>query len=234
MKTCSKCKEIKELSDFNKKKITKDGLCNHCRDCDKKMCAEYHKANPEKVKQARAERYINNKDEFKKINSDNYQKNRDVRVEKAKAYRDANPGLNAEICRKNRAKNLPERRRKSNEAHKRRMKNDPFFAFKQNVRSCIGVAYRRCGFKKNSKTSDILCCSFDEFYIHMILSALRNYGIWLECEKYEIDHIIPMATAKTEEDVIRLNHYTNLQLLYPSHNRKKKTKLDWVIPRGAP
>lgn len=42
-----------------------------------------------------------------------------------------------------------------------------------------------------------------------------NYG-------WDIDHIIPMSTAKTENDVIRLNHLTNLQPLCGKINRDIK------------
>lgn len=34
-----------------------------------------------------------------------------------------------------------------------------------------------------------------------------------------MDHIIPISYAKTEEDVIKLNHYTNLQPLCSFVNR---------------
>ena len=36
---------------------------------------------------------------------------------------------------------------------------------------------------------------------------------------WDIDHIIPMNNAKTEDDVYRLNHYTNLQPLCSYVNR---------------
>ena len=36
-----------------------------------------------------------------------------------------------------------------------------------------------------------------------------------------IDHIVPLATAKTEADVVRLCHYTNLQPLWAIDNRRK-------------
>lgn len=39
---------------------------------------------------------------------------------------------------------------------------------------------------------------------------------------WDIDHIIPLCNAKTEEDVIRLNHYTNLQPLCSKVNRDIK------------
>lgn len=36
MKCCSKCKETKDLCEFNKRTRAKDGLQNHCRECEKK------------------------------------------------------------------------------------------------------------------------------------------------------------------------------------------------------
>jgi hypothetical protein len=45
---------------------------------------------------------------------------------------------------------------------------------------------------------------------------------------WDIDHIIPLASATTEEELIRLNHYTNLQPLCSKINRDiKKDKLDF-------
>ena len=46
----------------------------------------------------------------------------------------------------------------------------------------------------------------------------ENRGLW------HIDHIIPLATAKTEDEIIRLNHYTNLQPLWAIDNLKKGTR----------
>ena len=46
-----------------------------------------------------------------------------------------------------------------------------------------------------------------------------NYG-------WDIDHIIPISSAKNENDIIRLNHYSNLQPLCSKINRDiKKDKV---------
>jgi hypothetical protein len=42
-----------------------------------------------------------------------------------------------------------------------------------------------------------------------------NYG-------WDIDHIIPLSSAKTEEEVKKLNHHTNLQPLCSKTNRDIK------------
>jgi hypothetical protein len=48
-----------------------------------------------------------------------------------------------------------------------------------------------------------------------------NYGVG----GWEIDHIIPLASAKTEEEVYKLCHYTNLQPLWANENFKKGKKI---------
>jgi hypothetical protein len=49
--------------------------------------------------------------------------------------------------------------------------------------------------------------------------TLENYGEW------HLDHIIPLATATTREDVVRLNHYTNFQPLWAKDNLSKGAKI---------
>jgi hypothetical protein len=49
---------------------------------------------------------------------------------------------------------------------------------------------------------------------------------WEKFGKYiHIDHIIPLSSAKTEEEIYKLCHYTNLQPLWAEDNLKKSNKL---------
>ena len=51
--------------------------------------------------------------------------------------------------------------------------------------------------------------------------AWENYGYY----GWHIDHIIPLSSAKTEEELYKLSHFTNLQPMGASDNRKKGAKI---------
>jgi hypothetical protein len=48
---------------------------------------------------------------------------------------------------------------------------------------------------------------------------------WENRGEWHVDHIIPFASAKTEEDIVRLAHYTNLQPLWAKENLEKGDKM---------
>ena len=48
----------------------------------------------------------------------------------------------------------------------------------------------------------------------------ENYGLY----GWHIDHIIPLSSAKTEDEFYKLCHYTNLQPLWAKDNWKKGNK----------
>ena len=69
-------------------------------------------------------------------------------------------------------------------------------------------------------------CSFEEFKLHLE-SQFDDKMNWENQGTYwHMDHIIPISSAETEEDVYRLNHYKNFQPLYWEDNLKKSNKID--------
>jgi hypothetical protein len=99
-------------------------------------------------------------------------------------------------------------------------KRDSLFNLSCNIRSLIRSSFKNKGFKKNSKTAEILSCSFEEFKIYINNQFedwmnWNNHGVYTGERKqsWQLDHIIPISSAKTIEDVIRLNHYSNYQPL---------------------
>jgi hypothetical protein len=104
---------------------------------------------------------------------------------------------------------------------------DPLFKLMRRVRSLIRDSFKRKYSKKSTKAQAILGCDFATLDSHLTITALNNYGFWSKYESYHIDHIVPITTAKNEQELIALNRYTNLQYLYPQDNLKKSDRLDW-------
>lgn len=44
--------------------------------------------------------------------------------------------------------------------------------------------------------------------------------------EWQIDHIVPTSIAKTKEEIILLNHYTNLRPLWNLENILKSNSID--------
>jgi hypothetical protein len=110
---------------------------------------------------------------------------------------------------------------------KERKKNDPLFALSVNVRGRIKSYLKHKGIKKaNIKTFDMIGCTPIELkkYLEEQFTegmSWSNYSF----RGWHIDHIIPLSSAKTLEEVIKLNHYTNLRPLWGIENMKKGKKI---------
>lgn len=108
-----------------------------------------------------------------------------------------------------------------------RLKRDPMYKLKRHIGSAIGLHINNRGYTKSSTTQQILGIDYIGFKQHLeskfeLWMSWDNYGLYEPGAinyGWDIDHIVPMATAKTEEDVIRLNHYTNLQPMCSYTNR---------------
>jgi 5-methylcytosine-specific restriction endonuclease McrA len=194
-------------------------------DEQKKARAEYQKAWREANKERLAEWHR----EYRKNNPDKNKTN-------TKAYRELHPDKAKESTKKYKANNqdkvkaasLAYRGRKL-ELHNIKKANDPVYNLKCTIRSSILKSFSRINAKKNNKTVEILGCSY-EFLREHIESKFETWMTWDNKGLYngelnygwDVDHIIPLDTAVTEEDVIRLNHYTNLQPLCSKINRDIK------------
>ena len=114
----------------------------------------------------------------------------------------------------------------------RKKKNNPLFKFSQNIRCLISQTFRNSKFKKTTSSEKILGCNIKTFrkYIE------AKFEPWMSWKKYgryngkrnfgfDLDHIVPIAVAKTKKDIIKLNHYTNFQPLCSYVNRHIKRDL---------
>ena len=125
--------------------------------------------------------------------------------------------------------------RKVYERRKRKMKNDLVYRLKIKLRKKIRESLKNNGYTKKSNTYTILGCSYKDFKIYIESNwegwmSWDNYGLYNGEENYgwDLDHIVPLSSAQCEEDIIRLNHHSNIQPLCSYVNRNvKRNNIDW-------
>jgi len=175
---------------------------------------KYYEANKETKSKYYKEYRKNNIDKERKRHAKYHQEN----IIKIKKYR------KDELTKKRR-----------NGLHKIRYNNEPLYKLKCNISGLIKQSFKSNGVKKNTKTQQILGCSIIFFKQHLEKEFepwmnWKNYGnpkdgVYELNKTWDIDHIIPISTAITENDIIRLNYYTNLQPLCSYTNRFIKRNL---------
>ena len=146
-----------------------------------------------------------------------------------KKYREKNAKKIKADLKKYYIKNKDKIIKRQIEYEKNRKKTDIVYYVRRTTSNLIRSAFRTTGVKKITKTESILGCSFQQFKEHLESNFepwmnWDNYGLYNGTENYgwDIDHITPISSAKTEEDVIMLNHYNNLQPLCSYINREVK------------
>lgn len=198
MKRCTKCDQEKSFDSFQKDKYKKDGLYPRCKDCvtsrPKQKWVGYSNLSEERKSK-------------KKVNDAKY---RLIHAEKEKERHQIYYQSN---------------KRKYYDAVKKRKESNPLLKMSYNIRSRIYNAMLRIRVGKKSRTNELIGCSFEECKTHIenkFLDGMSwdNYGLYT----WHIDHIIPLSSAKNEEELLRLFHYTNLQPLWAKDNLIKYNK----------
>lgn len=209
MKKCTKCNVEKELCEFNKSNLYSDGKRCECRECQKLISKIYREKNRDIINEKVRIQYKTNP-EIQKERSKKWMINRED------DYRNSYRKRGKKWVEKNKDK----RREYQNNYSTERLKTDILFKLKRNIRIRINK------FLKNKKdnSSNVVGCSPN--YLKEHLEKQFNNGMsWDNYGNWHIDHIIPLSSAKTEEDIYKLCHYTNLQPLWAEDNLKKSNKI---------
>jgi hypothetical protein len=207
----------------------------------KEYLKEYRKKNKEKIKEYRNQRKEINNNYHKEYE----EKNKESLQQYRKTYREKNKEKNIKYLKEYylnnkekskayRKENIDRVRLNKRTNHTQRIKTDPLYKLTHNVRGLIRQSIIRNQFTKKTSTIKILGCSYDEFKNHIE----NHFEPWMNWENYgkyngefnygwDIDHIIPSSSAKCEEDVYKLNHYTNLQPLCSKINRDLKKNFSY-------
>jgi len=201
-KVCNKCNVDKEVTEF----YSGRRRCKLCYNKYKK------KSTPEQ------------REEYNRRRKEKYYENHEEELEKSRLWKKRNPEKVVEY-----------RRGYMSGYEKKRMENDPLYNVSRTVRNLIKCSIYHKGFTKNSRTFEILGCSYEDFKLHIESHwedwmNWDNYGLYNGKENcgWEYDHIIPVSSAKCEEDIYKLNHYSNIQPLCSYVNRcVKRNNIDW-------
>lgn len=195
-KKCKKCGFDKEFSEFSPNKLGKFGLKSQCKECCNNNLKQAYKNGR---KYDTLSYYYQNIKSVKKQRKQ-YYKNNKVKIQSYQRTWQRN-----------------------------KRNSDDLFKLSHNIRVLIGKSFSEKGVRKDSKTINILGCTIQEFkgYIESLWQpwmTWENYGKYNGSLNFgwDIDHIIPLGSAKTKEDLIRLNYYTNLQPLCSFNNRYQK------------
>ena len=86
------------------------------------------------------------------------------------------------------------------------------------------MAFKSKGWVKYNKTMEMLGVSIETAKAYLE-RQFTNGMTWENQGEWHIDHIIPLSSAKDEEALRKLCHYTNLQPLWAIDNLKKGDKI---------
>ena len=132
---------------------------------------------------------------------------------------------NAEKIKKYNSEYNKKNRERINKKIQERHKNDILFKLGRNVRTRMGVFLKSRNFtKQKNKTKDILGCDPETLKKHLE-DQFKEGMSWENRNEWHIDHIIPLSSAKTKEEIFELCHYTNLQPLWIKENLEKSNKI---------
>lgn len=232
MKKCSKCDIEKEITEFYKGRV-------ECKGCYKEIKKIYYESNKERKRAYMKIYRESNKEVLKERRKSYYNANKQAISERSKVYNEINKQAISDTKRvyynanKDKARAYDEANKpKRNERLRNRRKTNELYALSSRLRCRTKDAFRLGGYSKDTKTEETLGCSWATLKVH-IEKQFTDTMCWSKPESFHIDHIRPLANAKTKEELIERCHYKNLQPLHPEINLMKSnlTPLEWELKK---
>lgn len=180
----------------------------------------YNEGNKERLNYSKRKYRAENKERVVQWRRNHIEKNK----ERIAKHREENKERIAKYKEENKEYITDRKRKQAAKYARERRQNDPIYYFKSRIRHTVRQGLFRRSVRKKSRTTEILGCSFEELRV-FIEQQFRDGMSWANMSQWHIDHKIPLASAKTESEVIALNHYTNLQPLWAADNIKKGSKI---------
>lgn len=172
-----------------------------------------------------------NRPECKECSRALYQSNKHLYKERLTAQKEQKKIYNKEYRQKN-LKKLQEYNRAYQKANKDilqskkriykrfRRQLDPLYKLREYLRCRARFAIKRLNGVKDRKTEELLGATVEIVRQHLE-AQFKNGMNWENYGKWHVDHIQPLAQAKSQEELKELLHYTNLQPLWAVDNLRK-------------
>ena len=209
-KACTKCKEVKSLTEFPKSSRSKSGYNAQCKCCLNSTAKAWRLANPD-LRKAQADRGYHK----------NIEKSRELKREYYKKHKVEKSSYDVEYRKRNK-----EHIKQLKKDWGLKMKDDPIFKIKRNLRRRVHHALM--GRNKSDNTFNLIGCSPEEFksYIESIwLEGMSwdNYGT----SGWHIDHIKECHTfdLSDPEQQRECFHYSNQRPLWAKDNLSRPKQL---------
>lgn len=211
-KACTKCGQVKPLSEFVKNRKNKDGLACHCKAC-KKAYRDKHKA--EKAEYGRKHRQ-ENKVKTAKYDRKYYRAHKEQIAARMRRWAQAN---RAEIAKKNRI---------YYQMHKAEVSTHMREYYRENKAACV----------KRARERDVRVADLPGFWTAEQWNMLCSF-FQLICpacgepvETFSVDHVIPVTWPNSSNDI------ANIQPLCLSCNKSKGNRSDadyrpWQVIKWA-
>lgn len=160
-----------------------------------------------------------------------YEQNKDAIKLKKKLARQTNKDHIREVRRQYRLKNK-EKIAKEKKLYQQKLLSTDIGKLSHNIRQAIRRSLTDKGYTKKLTSENILGCSPESFktYLEGLFEPWMNWdnkGLYNGQPNYgwDLDHIIPLSSANTEEEIIRINHYSNIRPLCSYINRDIKKNM---------
>jgi len=212
---CTHCKTFKTFDAFNKDRTTKNNFATRCRECIKSKKSYQESLQRRKDKAIESNKILNQSViENGKVCLHCDTTKPHTGFEKSIKFKD---GF-SKRCNDCLIKRKKELNKKHGIKRYERIMNDPIKKSKKNARRMISSAFRYVGSKKNSKTFEIIGLDANNFE-----QWLRDVSdVKPETHQVHIDHVIPISSAQSHDDVLALSHFSNLQWLSHDQNIRKR------------
>jgi hypothetical protein len=243
-KICKKCNIKKDVCEFYRDNTKIDGYYSSCKECkntySKTRVVEtktylklwkiknpnYKKLFLEKNPDYTKQYYQKNKDKMIESVKKHYYKNKESILPKIREYSLNYYYKNSEMIKEKNKKYRKVNRLKINQYISEKKLNNPIYRLSHIVRNRIYCFLKLKNIKRQNKTFQIIGCSPDFLKEHLESQftngmTWENYGLY----GWHIDHIIPLSSAKNEEEIYKLCHYSNLQPLWAKENLIKSNKI---------